>query len=80
MSKSTLVEMLRSYAEGEEETMGGQNRLDAADRIDELDLAYQQSELYTETIRKQLVDALNTNVELEAYNTSLLEKLNKVIE
>lgn len=72
--------MLRSYAEGEEETMGGQNRLDAADRIDELDLAYQQSELYTETIRKQLVDALNTNVELEAYNTSLLEKLNKVIE
>tara|TARA_R110000744_G_scaffold85683_3_gene167408 strand:+ start:353 stop:739 length:387 start_codon:yes stop_codon:yes gene_type:complete len=35
-------------------------------RIDELELAYQQSELYTETIRKQLVDALNTNVELEA--------------
>ena len=37
MSKFTLVEMLRSYAEGEEETMGGSTMLEAADRIESLE-------------------------------------------
>ena len=36
-SNYTLVEMLRSYAEGTEEgTLGGNQRLDAADHIEEL--------------------------------------------
>jgi len=37
-SKFTLVEMLRSYAEGtEEDTLGGNQRLDAADHIEALE-------------------------------------------
>ena len=32
-----LVEMLRSYAEGEEDTLGGRIKLDAADRINDLE-------------------------------------------
>ena len=37
-SKFSLVEMLRSYAEGtEEDTLGGNQRLDAADHIEALE-------------------------------------------
>ena len=35
-SKYTLIEMLRSYADGEEDTLGGNQRLDAADVIEQL--------------------------------------------
>ena len=44
-SKFTLVEMLRSYAEGtEEDTLGGNQRLDAADHIEALETKVEELE------------------------------------
>ena len=46
-SKFTLVEMLRSYAEGTEEgTLGGNQRLDAADYIEYLEAKLENAEGY----------------------------------
>jgi len=42
--EATLQDMLRAYAEGKEETMGGSTMLEAANRIDELEAALDESE------------------------------------
>ena len=62
-SKFTLVEMLRSYAEGTEEcTLGGNQRLDAADHIEALEA---KVEKLTDRIKWLEINWCNPNGEGE---------------
>ena len=62
-SKFTLIEMLRSYAEGiEEGTLGGNQRLDAADHIEALEATITELREFVETVEGALGGATGDDI------------------